>query len=246
MFLTPYFQRNGDEIRIPAAQASRFAKEIANDFNPIHDSDNMRFCVPGDLLFALVLTRQGISPRMHFNFSGMLKDAVVRLPTTPTPAFALKDDSGKTYLELTRDGEAVNKAPLIENLVRKYVAFSGQNFPHILVPLMEQHQVMINAARPLVIYESMSFDLQRLDVIDLDLELVDSTLTIDGKRGNAELHFRFFSDGQTIGAGVKKLVLSGLRDYQADAMQDLVNRFNSRKAAYQASCASASPQRGVS
>ncbi len=246
MFLTPYFYNSEDDIRISAQQASRFAKEIAGDFNPLHDADNKRFCVPGDLLFALVLARQGISRKMRFNFSGMLGDnATVRLPPMPSDTFALRDQAGKTYLEVTRETEAINNSALIENLIRHYVAFSGRNFPHILVPLMEKHQVMIHAARPLVIYESMSFDLHRLDLETLDLELSDSTLEIKGKRGDARLYFRFTSAGETIGSGFKKLILSGLRDYDAAAVQVLIDTYAGWKAAYRSSSDQASPQRGI-
>ena len=44
---------------VSAEQGSRFAKEVAGDFNPIHDHDSKRFCVPGDLLFAIALSDFG-------------------------------------------------------------------------------------------------------------------------------------------------------------------------------------------
>ena len=97
---------------------------------------------------------------------------------------------------------------------------------------MEQHRVMINPERPLVIYDSMAFDLQRLDSADLSLELVDSTLEVMGKRGDARIFFHFKSGDDVIGSGSKKLVLSGLRDYNRSALQGLVDRYAGWKAAY--------------
>ena len=35
------------------------AKQVCNDYNPIHDIESKRFCVPGDLLFALTLNNFG-------------------------------------------------------------------------------------------------------------------------------------------------------------------------------------------
>ena len=64
MFLNPYHSANNTKIIISAEQGSSFAKDISNDFNPIHDPGSKRFCVPGDLLFALVLGRYGISEKM--------------------------------------------------------------------------------------------------------------------------------------------------------------------------------------
>ena len=57
-------------------QASDFARHVANDFNPLHDVDNSRFCVPGDLLFAKAVMSQGLSTDTKVTFSGMVTDAV--------------------------------------------------------------------------------------------------------------------------------------------------------------------------
>ncbi len=233
MFLMPFFTGNANAIRISALQASRFAKEIAGDFNPLHDPDNKRFCVPGDLLFALVLAHYGVNRRMNFSYAGMLGDGkTLEIPSATGDSFSLQDASGKTYLEVSRSGENCRDQTLIENLTRRYVAFSGQNFPHILVPLMQRHRVMINTVRPLVIYESMSFDLERLDLVEVKLELADSTLEVKGKRGDARLYFKLRSGAEVVGTGFKKLVLSGLRDYDHTAVQGLVDRYSERKAAY--------------
>jgi hypothetical protein len=112
------------------------------------------------------------------------------------------------------------------------VAFSGRNFPHILVPLMAEHGVMLNPERPLVIYESMSFDLTTLDFAHPTLELAETRLSVKGKRGTAQLHFVIKADGETVGRGFKQLILSGLRDYEPVQMQQAVDEYQTRKAAY--------------
>ena len=76
MFLERFHSVRDGRIHISAVQASQFAKEIAGDFNPIHDPDARRFCVPGDLLFALVLSRFGLSGNMTFKFRNLLGDGV--------------------------------------------------------------------------------------------------------------------------------------------------------------------------
>ena len=235
MFLDPYFRRDGAAICISAEQGSRFAKQVAGDFNPIHDAGSKRFCVPGDLLFALVLSTQGLSQRMAFGFPGMLGAEIpLRIAETGSGRLAVQDAKGKTYLEASRDGETSSDPVLVEALVRSYVRFSGRNFPNILVPLMREHGVMINPQRPLVVYESMSFELQRLDLQSPTLELVESRLEVRGKRGEAQLYFALRQGAATIGSGFKKLVLSGLREYQEDQIQALVARYAGWKAAYEA------------
>ncbi len=67
-----FYTSNTSDIRISARQASSFAKQVAGDFNPIHDPDNKRFRVPGNLLFALALAYQGVNRQMSFSFAGML------------------------------------------------------------------------------------------------------------------------------------------------------------------------------
>jgi hypothetical protein len=235
MFLDHYFRRDGADICISAEQGSRFAKQEAGDFNPIHDATSKRFCVPGDLLFALVLTTKGLSQRMTFGFSGMLGAEIpLRIAEADRSRLAVQDARDKTYLEVTRDGEISRDQALIEALVRGYVRFSGRNFPHILVPLMREHGMMINTERPLVVYESMAFELNRLDLRGPTLELLDSRLDVRGKRGEARLYFALRQGETTIGTGFKKLVLSGLREYQEEQIQGLVDRYAGWKAAYEA------------
>ena len=226
MFLSQFHQENDDGIHVSAEQASRFAKEIAGDFNPIHNPDAKRFCVPGDLLFSLVLGKYGLSQKMCFTFSGMVgRGVALRFPQTDDAQFAIVDDNEKDYLKVERHGDVTSDVSKVEPFIRQYVAFSGHNFPHILVPLMAEHNVMINPSRPLVVYESMSIDLISLDFTDPVLEASDVTLDVNGKRGDARLEFDVLSGGEKIGKGFKKLVLSGLREYDEAAMQGVIDGY---------------------
>ncbi|ATJ81495.1 DUF3581 domain-containing protein [Halomonas beimenensis] len=235
MFLDDYHSRTGEQLRISAEQASRFAKRVAGDFNPIHNPDARRFCVPGDLLFALVLARFGLSQHMTFRFLSMVgADVPLTFTEDEDGLIRVRDDNGKCYLEAQRDGEVTRDEAVVEAFTRCYVAFSGKNFPHYLKPLMEERGVMFNPKRPLVIYDSMGFSLDRLDGIEPGLELVDSSLEVTGKRGDALLEFRILAAGEEVGTGSKKLVVSGLCDYDPDAMEAVVEEFYRLKAAHEA------------
>lgn len=237
MFLNQFHQRQGQILQITPEQASTFAKSVAEDFNPIHDPDAKRFCVPGDLMFSLVLSEYGISQQMSFSFEGMLgAGRQISFPESPEQSFSITDaESDKTYLSVKRSGDVSPCPGLAEAFIRSYVAFSGHNFPHILVPLMEKHQVMINPARPLVMYEGMSFTLDRLDFENPELVLGESELEVDGKRGNATLHFDICSDGEVVGHGCKKLVLSGLRAFCPEQVGVLQETYENRKQTLKAS-----------
>lgn len=236
MFLDDYFSCSNATAptRISAEQASRFAKRVAGDYNPIHNPDARRFCVPGDLLFALVLARFGLFQNMTFRFLSMVgADVALRFTESDDGLVRVHDDAGKCYLEVERSGESTRDEAVVEAFTRCYVAFSGKNFPHYLKPLMESGGVMFNPRRPLVIYDSMGFSLSRLDGQAPDLELTDSSLEVNGKRGDVRLEFHILSGGEEVGTGSKRLVVSGLCDYDAQAMDAVVEEFYRLKAVYE-------------
>lgn len=234
MFLDAFHTQHTDNtISISAEQGSAFAKEIAGDFNPIHNVGAKRFVVPGDLLFALVLNRYGLSKSMSVRFSGMVgADRTLVLPEVDKGTIDIVDAEGKAYLHLEHNGETSHDAALIEDLTRSYVAFSGQNFPFIMVPLLEKHQVMFNPRRPLVIYESMAFELSDLDISQPSLELANTSLIVNGKRGDALFEFNIVAGGQRVGTGIKKLIVSGLQPFDAELMDGVIAEFDHLRAHY--------------
>ena len=230
-----FYTQSGDEVTISAEQASRFAKGVAGDYNPIHNPDARRFCVPGDLLFALVLERFGLSQHMEFRFLSMVgANTPLTFSQAASGDIQVTDASGKCYLDVRRSGNTTFDSNAVDAFTRCYVAFSGKNFPHYLKPLMEAHGVMFNPKRPLVIYDSMGFTLERLDGLTPDLALSRSSLEVQGKRADALLDFSIESGGKLFGVGSKKLVVSGICDYDATAMDAIVEEFYRLKAAYEA------------
>ena len=230
-FLDPFRQADGpDSVRIAAGQASRFAREVAGDFNPIHDPDSRRFCVPGDLLFALALERIGLATAMEFRFRGMAgADVPLSFRSPAAGALELVDPGGKVMLEVSHDGPVTREAAAVEAFVRRYVAFSGHNFPDYLEPLLADHGVMFNPERPLVIYERMGFRLEHLELAGLHMELAGSRLEVTGKRGEATLDFHVAAASGPAGTGSKRLVVSGLRPYDPRAMDAFVAEFRRRR-----------------
>ncbi len=233
MFLTPFFSTQGNQFQFTRRQASHFAKKVASDYNPIHDEDNKRFCVPGDLLFAVLLNRKGVSQKMGFDFSGMVSDGIALSTAEISESESvLLDANGKEYLRMRHEGEVSRDSKFIECLTKAYVKFSGMNFPHIMVPLMKEKQMMINCKRPLVMYQSMEVEFSRVDLSGPTVELAGATFDIEGKRGKVTLNFSFKEKGEIVGKGSKKLVVSGLQPYEKHAVEDLVRQFNARKDAF--------------
>jgi len=233
MFLDQFHSSNATQVSISAEQGSSFAKTISNDFNPIHDPGSKRFCVPGDLLFALVLGRYGISEKMSFNFAGMVSaDTELSFPESPGDHFKIVDGREKSYLEVSRSGQVANNASAIESLTKNYVYFSGQNFPHLLVPIMAENNIMINPQRPLVIYDSMSLQFDTLDLQAPTVEFAGHSFKAEGKRGEVQFDLRLMDQGVQVGSGLKTLILSGLREYQQDAVDTMVRDYQASKDRY--------------
>jgi len=234
MTIDQYFSESSGRIRFTREQGSTFAKQVANDFNPLHDVDAKRFCIPGDLLFAVILAKYGVSQHMEFVFSGMVVDGVELILPEPGPQLQINDADGREYLRVQRSGDTASDASLVQHLTRSYVEFSGQTFPHILVPLLAAQQVMINPDRPMVMYQSMSLELDRLDIAQPVLREDYNQLAIDGKRGKVELAFHIVEGGDIVGRGKKHMLLSGLREYDEAVMSSAIVTYNDGKKAFAA------------
>jgi hypothetical protein len=232
MQLDHFYTQNNDQFFFSREQASRFAKEVANDFNPLHNPDAKMFCVPGDLLFSVALSRIGLSREMCFNFSGMVTDDEVIFPETDAEKLEISNADGKCFMTIERRGEISQDKKVIEQLTSDYVAFSGKTFPHILVPLMSEQGVMINPARPLVIYQKMEIALDQLDLSDPRLEPADSTFEVLGKKGTVKLEFKIKDGEAYVGHGAKHMSLRGLRDFDNETMSQLVEEYSGYKSDY--------------
>jgi hypothetical protein len=91
---------------------------------------------------------------------------------------------------------------------------------------------MINLNRPMVIYASMSIDLDSLDIQQPLLQHDYNQLVINGKRGTVELAFNLVDGGEIVGRGKKHLVVSGLREYEENVMTAAIARYNEDKKAF--------------
>ena len=233
MNIEKYYHLEDSRLSFTREQASEFAKSLAGDFNPLHNVDAKRFCVPGDLLFAIIIQHYGLSQTMSFSFSGMVTDGVIlHLPKVQAREISIYDDNDKKYLDISSSGETSNDPELIDSLISAYVEFSGHSFPHVLVPLMKANNVMVNTDRPLVIYDHMRILLDTLDIDEISLSLAECKFRVYGKRGDIALNFNLNCNGEKIGKGQKKMVLSGLREYEHSKVDKLVSAYNQLKSNY--------------
>lgn len=241
MDLTQYYALQDGMVSFTEQQASAFAKGVAQDFNPIHDPGTKRFCVPGDLLFCVLLERYGVARMTAVQFSGML-DGQTRmcLPESITGSAHIVDARDRALLSLFLDGDRILHAGFVNALSEAYVKFSGQTFPDILVPLMRSANVMINPDRPLVIYKDMAIELEKNWHLpegddasaDVTLQLSDTDISVNGRKGAVRLRFNIRVGGTDIGRGEKNMVLSGLREFEESAIDTIVEQYNQWREAY--------------
>lgn len=236
--ISSYVTLNGRGVQFKEEQANHFAKGVAGDFNPIHDIGGKRFCVPGDLLFATLLNRYGVYRQLHVDLVALVNaDVLVLLPDHLAESNEIRDENDRHLLSLNVSGDSSVEPTFVSNLVEQYVRFSGKTFPDILVELMQKNAVMINPARPLVIYKDMSLSLDKLQGENLSLSLDKATMQVDGKKGKACLRFIIKNNNEIIGRGEKNMLLSGLREYDQAAMDDIVSQYTLWKSEYEQSVA---------
>lgn len=230
MNVADYFQLDSGVLSFEPERASDFAKQVAGDFNPLHSTDNKRFCVPGDLLFSVLMHQYGLSSSVSVQFAGMLDGtSAVNLPAELNGVTHIQDARERDVLVVACSGEKTEDRSFIARLCEQYVKFSGETFPGVLQPLMMQHDVMINPTRPLVIYQSMQLAMNTLEGSDLSVEMTQATLSVEGKKGTVELAFNLKDGSDSIGTGSKLMLLGGLRAYDAKAMQTVVDDYNALK-----------------
>ncbi|NND67653.1 MAG: DUF3581 family protein, partial [Halioglobus sp.] len=63
-------------------------------------------------------------------------------------------------------------------------------------------------------------------------ELDHNELEMSGKRGAVRMVFNFVENGEIVGRGRKSMLLSGLREYDQSAMDEMVARYYAAKDAY--------------
>ena len=230
MFVEQFYNTSDDSITISKEQASDFAKSIAGDFNPIHDPDNKRFCVPGDLLFSMILSKFGVSEEMSFDFQGMVGGDTPILFKDSDVEISVQNNDEKSYLTATRSGEICSDSTFVEGLIRSYVAFSGKTFPHILVELMQEEGVMVNPTRPMVIYDLMKITFEEFSTEAPEVVLVNNRFDVDGKRGLVTMNFDIQAGGKSIGKGEKQIIMGGLKPYEQEGIDVLVGNYEASKA----------------
>ena len=234
MFLESYCTKlPNNRFSFSKQQASEFAKAAAHDFNPLHDEDNSRFCVPGDLLFSKILLSEGLYKQMHVSFTGMVSaDIPLEIRVNESGHKSIYDLEGKLYLDIEHHGACTQDARVINALLQSYVAFSGESFLESFVPLMRNNDVMVHPAKPLVIYDSMTLTMDRLDLQAPTLEVAAPSLELDGKRGKATFRFVYKDQGIEVGRGEKTMVLSGVRPYRVEDMDSMVSEYLKRRQAF--------------
>jgi len=107
MNIEDFYRMEGSRLSFTRQQGSDFAKRVAGDFNPIHHPDSKRFCVPGDLLFSVIVHHYGLRQNMAFHFSGMVDDSVqLLLPECEDEHTEISARRGHPRIRPARPGRA--------------------------------------------------------------------------------------------------------------------------------------------
>jgi hypothetical protein len=66
----------------------------------------------------------------------------------------------------------------------------------------------------------------------VELQLSDSIFRLYGKRADVALNYDLCCNGERVGRGQKKMVMSGLREYDQASIDALVQRYGESKSQY--------------
>ncbi len=230
MHLTEYYSEQNGSFSFSQLQASNFAKLVANDYNNIHDVNSRRFCVPGDLLFALSLTKFGLYPSMKIEFKDMVKnDISLQFTRVDEVNTAITGEEDKEFMTLASSGDPVTEPALITKVIKDYVRFSGENFPTLLVPLLKEKSLMLSPTRALAMYKNMSIDLQTRKLSNPTIAFAGSDIDVQGKRATVILKFNFIQDDEIVGTGQKEMILSGLIPFQQEVVDGVIRDYEAQK-----------------
>jgi len=158
-FLGNVFTVKGWSRITSAAARPACCKEVAGDFNPIHDPGCPPLLRARRIYFSLsYFWRFGLSTDMTFHFS-----RPAGLKTCPAN-FAKGADGTIQVCDQARQGVSGSRPQrrhntdkvFIEEFTLGYVAAFGQNFPPHHEALMESNGVMFNPTGQLVMYDSMT------------------------------------------------------------------------------------------
>ena len=233
MFLNEFYSQKDSTFRFTQQQASRFAKTVANDYNKIHDVDNKRFCVPGDLLFAVSLVQFVLSETMKIDFTGMVKnDTDLAFSPLVENKTAIVNADQKSFMELEIGGQSSHDEKIITKIIKEYVQFSGKNFPDIMVPLMRSENLMFNPARALIMYKSMQINMSCVNVNNIELKFDEAIIEVQGKRATVTFKFDFYESEDKVGTGQKEMLLSGLIPYEESVMAGVIADYQAAKTKY--------------
>jgi len=169
---------------------------------------------------------------MTFDFQGMVSGGMPIQFTESDKSIAAKNDKDKQVLHVSRDGDITQNSIFVEGLIRAYVAFSGETFPHTIIKLMKEEGMMINTRKPMVIYDQMTLSFERFSESAPQVELQNCHFDVNGKRGMVVMDFDLLADNESIGSGQKQIIMSGLRPYEQSGIDYLVDTYNAGKAAF--------------
>ena len=228
MFVDQYYTCHEENFYFPKHKSSAFAKQIAKDFNPLHDVKNRRFCVPGDLIFSAILSKFGANKEMTFDFKRMINGIEALNVVSSNESISVKNIQNEEMISIHRGGEITHDKVFINGFIRSYVEFSGKMFPEVILNAMKKSGVMPSLKRPLIIYVKMSFSLNVFSSNRPQVMLRETVFEKLGRKGVMSLYFDVWVNGEIIGFGEKKIFIGSVCPCDPSALQVYINSYNAR------------------
>ena len=210
-------------VGISNNNVSKFAKEICNDFNPIHSNKKSKPIVPGDLFVVLFLLSNGLYKRTIIEFKKIsypiqkfiiTKSSILNSKNESVVNFTLKDD-------IVADSNSI----FLSGFLREFCKISGTIFAQELEPIFIKYRKMPNPQKPRMLYESTQINLDK-EIINLKVDFVqikflEPNVIILENQATVNFQILVLQSGRTIGLITKTLFCTNLEEYTQEKYEEL-------------------------
>lgn len=220
-------QIGNDVFRFIPTACSAYARNVAKDFNPIHSHLAKKYCVPGDLIFALITEMHGAHNYMRVDFLNRVGAECKLFFDTKRIALALLDVDKKLYAELATAGDKSVCPKRLKTVSNVVVSCTSGYFPYKLIDNLREENVMLSIRRSMVMLKSIEVELRNIhSASSLVAKYQSSGLELSGKRGEVKVYFQLFDDdGISVGFVTKTVLIIGIEKFNDKASKQYLDDY---------------------
>lgn len=216
-------------FKFNAVACDAYARNVVKDFNPIHNHLAKNYCVPGDLIFALMVERGGVHGSMRMDFLNRVGKDSEYIFVSGKAGMALLDRGNKVQAQLIGSGDASVCVKCISAVSDAVLSCTSSYFPYKMMRSLRAENLMLSGCRSLVILKSIEVNVSDLHFAsDLTAVFCSSSLRHSGRRGTIDAHFQLVGgNGQVLGQVIKTALIIGIERFNGKRSAQYLENYES-------------------